>query len=152
MAEPLVQIEAIRQAIGVIVDHGPPAVWPVARGLMLWLDQAEALVTIDDALELPRRWRSEARRRQRDMALIELRARHFPALWGREAARAVGAAVRRYQTTSWPRDKCAGRRPDGLHGLSFDLLSVAELPGEEVLRRLFARVFHEASKYPAAAG
>jgi hypothetical protein len=82
-------------------------------------------------------WRSEARRRDRDAALLHLARQHFPSLEGREVARAVAAAARRYEGTSWSRDRRAQRRPDGLNGDLFDVLSFSSMPSVGTLRRIF---------------
>ena len=107
----------------------------IAAALDLWLPPAEGM-PFDQALGLPATWRSSWRRAERDAALIRLRAQHFPQLSGRPAAHAVAAAVRRYETTAWLRDYHSRRRPDGLSGACYDVLTHGDAPGHETLRRL----------------
>ena len=110
-------------------------------------DGAAALLIVRDdgvdslpaAMGAPWGWRATAQHQARDDAIRQLHAQHFPELVGRAAARAVGGALRRYQSTSWPRDRRSHRRPDGVDGACYDLLTLADrVPSEETLRRMFA--------------
>jgi hypothetical protein len=69
--------------------------------------------------------------------LHHIAERHFPRLVGRPLADAVDKAGRNYETTSWPRDLAARRRPDGRNGDFYDVLSWGPLPGEARLRQIF---------------
>jgi hypothetical protein len=131
------RVAAIRRAVAVLAEHGDAGVLEVARGVTDWLDQAEAATTLDAALDLPPGWRTELRRHQRDAALLDLVRRRFAGMEGREAARAVATAARRYEGSAWPRDRRANRRPDGMNGDLFDILIQGDMPSEATLRRLF---------------
>lgn len=103
----------------------------------IWL--AEALTSwrngnaLDAALGLSATWRSQYQRQRQKHALAAL-AGYFPDACGRELARRITAAERRYRA-AWPRDKAAGRRPDGLNGAVYDVLVLGEFPSEEKLRK-----------------
>jgi hypothetical protein len=136
-ADTVERVGAIGRAVALMVEHGDAGVMEVATAVADWLDQPDATVTLDVALGLPATWRSDIRRGRRDAALIDLARRRFPGLEGREAARAVATAARRYEGSSWPRDRRANRRPDGLSGDLFDVLSHGDMPSEATLRRIF---------------
>ena len=131
------RVRAVRRAVALLVEYGDAGVLEVARGVADWLDQTEAATTLDAALDLPQGWRSEVRRLARDAALLDLVRRRYPGLEGREAARAVASVARRYEGSSWPRDRRANRRPDGLNGDLFDILAQGDMPSEATLRRIF---------------
>jgi hypothetical protein len=131
------RMAAIRRAVALMVEHGDAGVLEVARGVGNWLDQPDAEVTLDAALGLPPGWRSDVRRHQRDAALLDLISRRYPGMEGREAARAVATVARRYEGSSWPRDRRANRRPDGINGDIFDILVQGDMPSEATLRRIF---------------
>jgi hypothetical protein len=61
----------------------------------------------------------------------------FPDLRGRPLANAILETIRDYETTAWPADRDAGRRPHGPVGLIFDLLTLGGRRLDyESLRRL----------------
>jgi hypothetical protein len=95
-------------------------------------------------------WHSAMRQRQRDAALEELARAHFASLRGDPRARAMVAAATDYEARRWPRDRAAGRRPDGRDGLFFDVLSVGRMPGREMLRKCFG--IDAAGEYQTRAG
>jgi hypothetical protein len=127
------RVAAIRRAVALLIEHGDAGVLEVARGVADWLDQPDAAVTLDAALDLPPAWRCDVRRLARDAALLDLVRRRYPGLEGRETARAVAAAARRYEGSSWPRDRRANPRPDGLNGALFDILIRGDTPSEATL-------------------
>jgi hypothetical protein len=102
------RVAAIRRAVALLIEHGDAGVLEVARGVADWLDQPDAAVTLDAALDLPPAWRCDVRRLARDAALLDLVRRRYPGLEGREAARAVAAAARRQSSPDqWPRREAA---------------------------------------------
>jgi hypothetical protein len=130
-------LDAIHRAVVTLAEHGDDGVVEVGSALLRWVEQPDGSTTLDAELDLPPGWRTEARRRARDDALVRLARKHFPALQGRAVAGAVAAAARRYEGTSWPRDRRAQRRPDGLSGDLFDVLSFSAMPSQGTLRRIF---------------
>jgi len=131
-------IASVRRAIRFLTEQGDDDLVEIAGGLQRWTDGRADTVTLDIELGLAPGWRAAERRERRDLALLELHRGHFAGLKGRAAARAIAAAVHRYETTSWPRDRAGHRRPDGRSGMLYDALSLGEVPGEETLRRLFS--------------
>ncbi len=101
---------------------------------------------------LTKGWRTKAQRQARHAALVKLHAEFFPLLVGHKAARAVGDAIHRYETTSWPRDRESGLRPrDALNAACFDVLMHSNrVLGHESLRRMWVKQC--ASDYPKARG
>lgn len=131
------RVHAIRRAVALLVEHGDDDVRSVAAGIAQWVNREPGDDTAMAAdLDLPPCWRTDWRRAERDLRLLDLSARWFPGLSGRAAARKVWEAASRYETTSWPRDRRAGRRPDGMAGDLFDVLRLGELPGFHSLRLL----------------
>jgi hypothetical protein len=94
---------------------------------------------------LTKGWRAKvqrkAQRQARDAALERLHAEFFPLLVGHTAARAVGGAILRYETTSWPRDRVSGVPPhDALDAACREvLLHSNRTLGRESLRRRWRR-------------
>jgi hypothetical protein len=127
--DPLTRLSRVITLLAASGD--PDAIW-VAEGLTSWRDDGQP---IEAVLGLPPAWRSDDRRQRQNQGLTAVAA-YFPGLCGRELARRMTAAERRYRT-SWPRDRNAGHRPDGLNGAVFDVLSLGEFPSEEKLRKLF---------------
>jgi hypothetical protein len=123
----------LRTAAVVLAEHGDAA---TAEALWTWLD-SDASVTFEAALGMPSDGRARARLEARDALLIAIARRHFAELCGRALADAVVKAGRRYQGSSWPRDRRSGRRPDGLTGDLFDVLSFGDIPGDARLRQIF---------------
>jgi hypothetical protein len=136
------RIKELRRAALALVETGDDALARIADAIDACLSAApDTPLTFEQALALPPTWRSDWRRAERDAAWLRLRAQCCPQLKGRAAAHAVADAVRRYEGTAWRRDREACRRPDGLHGLCFDVLAHGGGSiGEETLRRLFAEV------------
>ena len=130
----LEQIQTIRGAVAALAELAPPAALPIVQVLSAWLDDDTDLAA---ALGLPPGWRAEHRRAARDRLLHELAGRYFPTLAGRKLACAMALAARRYEGSGWPRDRKGGRRPDGLPGIIFDILSLGEMPGVERLLQIF---------------
>ena len=108
----------------------------LGAAVLAWTNDA-APISFDAALGLPSGWRDLVRRERRNAALIGLAERRFPGLAGRALAAAVASAMRRYEASSWPRDRRAGRRPDGMAGDIFDLLALGETLSESRMRSLF---------------
>jgi hypothetical protein len=123
----------LRAAAANLAERGDVA---TAEAVLTWLD-GDASVTLEAALGLPPDGRMRARLENRDTLLIALARRHFPTLTGRRLADAVALAGSRYAGSSWTRDRRSGRRPDGLNGDLFDILSAGEIPGDARLRQIF---------------
>ena len=134
MTRILEQIGTIRGAVAALAEVAPPSALPLVQALSDWLADG---IDLAATLGLPQGWRADYRRASRDKMLHDLAGRYFPTLAGRPLACAVALAARRYQGSSWPRDRKSRRRPDGLPGMLFDILSVGEMPGVERLLQLF---------------
>ena len=133
-------IAALHRAVALLVEHGDDDVHQIATALDLWSEQTpgDDCVALDVILGLGAMWRSDRRRDARDAALLRLRERLCPLLYGRAAARAVTTAVRRYEASTWRHDRLARRRPDGIPGLAYDVLAHgAAVQGPEQMRHLF---------------
>ena len=131
-------ITALRRAAVQLALSGDDAKIRLAYAIDIWVSlPPDQKISFDQALGLPATWRSDERRARRDEALRELRTRHFQHLSGRKAACEVAAAMLRYETTGWPRDRRDRRRPDGVNGCCFDALTFADhVPGEARLRQI----------------
>ncbi|HEV2546029.1 MAG TPA: hypothetical protein VGU20_01705 [Stellaceae bacterium] len=104
---------------------------------MLWLQHGGDKLTLETALGFQPGWRALATRHRRNEILREIARIYFPELQGRKRARAIARSAGAYEGNGWLRDRRSGRRPDGLKGLFYDLLSIGEVPSEERLRQLF---------------
>lgn len=131
-------ITALRAVRDLLIDQPDASLWPVAAAIDTWLAAGDG--DFAAALGLPPGWHSALRRRQRNDVLCEVARRRFPALNPSAAALALLRASRRYEGTSWPRDRKSGRRPDGINGDIFDVLSLGEMPCERILRSLFSEL------------
>jgi len=129
-AAPITALRAVRD---LLVDHGDATLLPVARAIDDWLANGGSFA---GALGLPPTWRSDARRSARDAALLRLARQHFPNMAVQTAALAIAAAARRYEGTAWPRDRQKHRRPDGLRGEIFDVLSLGDMPSVGTMCRI----------------
>jgi len=127
-------VDFLRRAKEILAESGDPQVVFVVEGLQWWLQNDG--MTFDVALGLTGAWRAEDRRRRRDRLIQRLALAHFGDSKGRARALAIAKAARRYRGTSWPRDRHAGRRPDGLNGVIFEVLSLGPFPSEPTLRRI----------------
>jgi hypothetical protein len=124
-------ITALRAVRDMLVNEADAAMLPVAVAIDNWLMTGGDFAT---ALGLAPGWHSALRQWQRDATVGEL-ARHFSGICGRPLARAMTAAAADYETRRWPRDRATRRRPDGMDGLFFDLLSMGGIPSEHTLRK-----------------
>jgi hypothetical protein len=125
------------RVIALLARSGDPdAIW-AAEALVGWRDGSESF---EEVLGGAPGLRAAWHRRQWDRALGALAQRFPAARSARALAAEVHPAVSRYEAGPWLRDKAAGRRPDGINGLCYDLLSHGELPGEDRLRRLLKSV------------
>lgn len=127
-------VGALRAVRDLLLEQPDTRLYVIAYAINAWIRDGG---DFSQALGLPHGWRAMHRRELRDAALIDLVRRRFPEMEGRAAARAVAAAGRRYEGGAWPRDRRAERRPDGLNGDFFDILSLGELPSYGTLRALF---------------
>jgi hypothetical protein len=125
-------MQDVATAIAVLVQSGDPVAVRVAEGLTVWA--RSRTITLEQALGYAPGLRAVVHQRHRDDALRRL-ARRFLGLSGRAMAEEVHLAVSRYETSSWPRDRAHGHRPDGRAGDCYDVLSAGDLPGREHLRR-----------------
>jgi hypothetical protein len=106
--------------------------------ILAWLSRAvDDKGSLERALGLGVGWRGECQRAARDVALVRLWRTWFPGTFGREAARQVGVACRRYQSSRWTHDVRAKRRPDGLNGAVADVLRHGPTPSDRILQSLF---------------
>jgi hypothetical protein len=129
----------LKRASAVLASTGDPGLLRIADGLSVWRD-AET-ITLEMALGLPNTWRSAMRRSFRDDLYAGIARTHFSTLKGLPLARAIVAAIDHYETSSWRDDRANGRRPAGLKGQIFELLSLKErLLDVEALRKLIGAV------------
>lgn len=111
-------VERIQRAVTLLravddVDAG----W-LAECVETWLAGAPW----DAAVGLSEGWRDHVLRRRQDTALAALAAA-LGAMSGRAAACTISARLTRYESTAWPRDRAAGRRPTGPDGPAYDYLA-----------------------------
>lgn len=126
-------IDALRMVQAALLEREDPASAMVANAIAAMVDDG---LGFEEAMNLVPGWRSAARLRARDAALLGIAARR-PGLSYRALAAEVETTCRRYEATAWPRDRDNDRRPDGLHGLLFDLLAAGGPPGNRHLRNIF---------------
>jgi hypothetical protein len=125
----------LRRTVALLAAADDPGLLRVADALPLWLE-SEA-ITLEEALGLPATWRTAMRRRRRDEIYEEIAAMCFPDLRGRPLANAITGMIYDYETTAWPADRDAGRRPHRPNGLAFDLLMLGgRRLDHESLRRI----------------
>jgi hypothetical protein len=128
---------AIRAAVEILIAYGDGPTLGVAAALLSWLDQpAGQSKDLDSMFALPWRRRLTECLRRRNELLVDIAHRRFPGLGCRSTARAMAATFRGYETTAWPRDRASGRRPDGLSGDLYDVLSLGGVPAERSLRAI----------------
>lgn len=126
-------VARLRHDAGLLAEHGLAA---TAEAILTWLDGTSS-DTFESSLGLPCNGRHRARLEARDEQLVMLAQRWFPTLQGRALAQAVACAASRYARSSWPRNRLSTRRPDGINGDLFDILSHGEIPGDARLRQIF---------------
>jgi hypothetical protein len=125
----------LRRASAALASTGDAGLLRIADALSLWRESDAT--TLESALGLPPTWRSAMRRRARDRLYDSIAATCFPDLSGRPLANAIAGMIRDYETTAWPADRDAGRRPHGPNGLVFDLLMLGgRRLDHESLRRI----------------
>jgi hypothetical protein len=131
-------VAAIHRAAMALMDQDDAEIAAIGHVLHAWLDAPrDEAASAQTDLGLGADWRVARRRAERNRALLALRDRHFASLVGRSAAAAVAGALTRYRGTSWPRDRKAARRPDGLRGELFDVLCWGGIPSDRILQSLF---------------
>jgi hypothetical protein len=129
-------IADLRWVMALAVKHGGERGRHFATAMALVLAPGTTL-SFEEALGLRGNWCTRVRCEAQADILRYIAGRHFPTLVGRPRAKAVDKAGRNYETTSWPRDHKAKRRPDGLRGDFYDVLSWGPLPGKSRLRQIF---------------
>jgi hypothetical protein len=127
--DPLAVVRAARDAL---VAHDDPAVVAMAWALDAWLESGGDFAV---ALGLPAGWHCARKLRERDDALRQLAAAHFPALRGRRLARALRAAANDYQARRWATDRATGRPANDADRLLYRVLSWGRFPAAETLRK-----------------
>jgi hypothetical protein len=113
----------LHKVIAMAAASGDPEALHAADALAVWTAGNDS-VSLESALGVASTWRSATRRSARDEIYDLIAATCFPDLAGRPLARAVDSLISRYETTAWPADRDAGRRPHGPNGLVFDLLAL----------------------------
>jgi hypothetical protein len=139
--------DVLRRAAAVLVEHGDGAVAAMGGAFLDFLataaeppDADERHASLEATIGFAVAWRAQERRRRRDLVLFDVRRRRYGDLSNREAARRMSADVGRYASSSWPRTRRSGKRPDGAVGDLYDLLLVlGEAPTEAALRHLLDR-------------
>jgi hypothetical protein len=124
-------ITALRAVRDLLIDHQDATLLPVAWAIDDWLANGGDFAL---SLGLAPGWHSALRQRQRDAALRDLTG-YFPDLCGRRLAKALADAASDYEGRRWPRDRADRRRPDGMDGLIYDVLTLGRMPTEETLRK-----------------
>jgi hypothetical protein len=113
----------LQRVISMIAGSGDHEMLHIADALKIWIGGTDS-VRLEDAFGVAGNWRSARRRHRRDEIYIEIARTNFPDLTGVPLARAIAAAIGRYEASSWRFDRDNGRRPAGLNGLVFDLLAL----------------------------
>jgi hypothetical protein len=131
------RVDGMRQAGLAAIEHGGPAAQRIGAVLLRLADLTADSGTFEAEAGLCPGWKAEARRARRDAMVIDIRRRHFPDLTARAAAAEIETAARRYAATGFRADRRTRRRPDGIRGDLFDILSVCEMQGRDALSRLF---------------
>lgn len=145
---PIARLRRIRDAAAAGMALGDDGPW-LAAGLDAYLRRAPEGLTLPAALELAVPvggapwWRIDALAR-RDDALRRLAAEHYSSLPPSERAAAIGVSLRRYASTSWPRDRHFSACPSRLVGTSgellFAIMSVSRAPMSD---RQIARIIDD---------
>jgi hypothetical protein len=102
----------------------------LAESLRLWLAGA----AWEDALGLRPGWRDHLRQRQQQAALAAIVA-SLPPMSCRALGDEIEARLRRYEASTFPSDRAAGRRPSGQNGLAYDYLEAGGATSAETLRK-----------------
>ena len=129
IADPLTVVRAARDAL---VAHDDPQVVAMAWALDTWLESGGDFAV---ALGLPAGWHCARKLRERDEALRQLAAVHFPTLRGRRLARALRAAANDYQIRRFVADRATGRPANDADRLLYRVLSWGRFPATETLRK-----------------
>jgi hypothetical protein len=140
------RVDAVRRAALMLVEHGDAEMAQVGGALVAFLvtakrplDADQRHAPLESLLGLGPTWRGDVRRQRRDALFLDIRKRRYGDLSNRRAAEQLSIDAARYAASAWLRDQRAGRRPDGLPGDLFDLLSLGAVPAEASLRHLFDR-------------
>ena len=103
-----------------------------AEAIRLWLSGAgwEASAGLTPG------WRDVIAARRREIAFAALLATLTPLPSCRAKSDELSTRLHRYEATSWPRDRAAGRRPSGAEGLAFDYLQTNGPTSAERIRKM----------------
>lgn len=144
----IARLRRIRDAAAAGVALGEDGPW-LAAGLDAYLRRAPQGLTLPAALDLAVPvggtpwWRTDALAR-RDDALRRLGGEFYGSLQPRDRAAAIGVALRRYASTSWPRDRhltsCPARLIGTVGELLFAIMSASAVPMSD---RQIARIIDE---------
>lgn len=142
------QIAVLRRlAIIALAEHGDAAVQAIGANLLTFVEADDA-GSLDDALGLSvargePTWRAARARTERNRLLRLARLAFFADATPAEAAREIAAAWRRYDSTSWPRDRNAFDCPPRLRGTLQEALwrAARAWPGPPLSEKLLADLF-----------
>jgi uncharacterized protein YbdZ (MbtH family) len=125
-------LAVVRAARAVLLEHGDADATMLVWALDTWLESGGDFAL---ALGLPAGWHCARKHRERDDALNQLAARHFPTLRGWRLARALRAAAKDYQSHRWAADRATGRPTTDADRLIYQILSWGRFPAAETLRK-----------------
>lgn len=145
---PIARLRRIRDAAAAGMALGEDGPW-LASGLDAYLRRAPEGLTLPAALDLAVPvggapwWRTDALAR-RDDALRRLATEFYGSLPPRERAAAIGVSLRRYASTSWPRDRhltvCPVRLAGTAGALHFLIMRASAVPMSD---RQIARIIDD---------
>lgn len=131
--DPIAALRTVRAVLLAVEDpEAQPAAAVVADAIGAWLVTGGSFA---EAMGMTSDWHSAVRQREQRRAIRGAAEQHFGGLSCHKQARAIATAALAYETTRWPDDSAARRRPDGLNGYLFDILSAGPMLAVETLRK-----------------
>jgi hypothetical protein len=118
-------IRKLQRAIIVLAETGEPDPVCVAGWLRQLLEASDE-VMLHQIIGVGRDYRSADKRCRRDDLLCQIKERYFSDLSNREVAHRISAEVQRYKGTAWQLDRGARRRPRGIKGDFFQILTLTD--------------------------
>jgi hypothetical protein len=130
-------IANLAKATEALAATGDADLVEVADALAMFLANDD--LTFEKALGLRPGWRVFALRQERDRLICALASdKRYAAMGGRALAAAISTDLRRYEASSFPRDRRSGHPPSGLNGAFFRVLEYGDAPGAEMIRKILS--------------